>query len=108
MTIAAEEIKNQRGRGAVGGSAGVIAAAPEKRMPQQKRRFGPAAAGLILLCAAAAGVGIYKYTQSGGGDGGTVLTYTVHKDALDVRIPLNGEMKASRNIEIRNQVEGQT
>src|SRR3569623_1222948 len=39
---------------------------------------------------------------------GTVVTATAQMDSFDVRIPLNGEMKASRNVEIRNQVEGQT
>jgi HlyD family secretion protein len=63
-------------------------------------------AAVVVL--AAAGIGTAVFMNRGTAGDGSILTYTAQIDSFDVRIPLNGEMKASRNVEIRNQVEGQT
>jgi RND family efflux transporter MFP subunit len=59
----------------------------------------------VLLVAA---VLASTYLRDRAGGDTSLLTSTVQIDSFDVRIPLNGEMKASRNVEIRNLVEGQT
>jgi HlyD family secretion protein len=66
---------------------------------------------VIIAAAAILAVGSFlatRYLGVSGATDGTVLTAAAQVDSFDVRIPLNGEMKASRNVEIRNQVEGQT
>lgn len=60
----------------------------------------------VVLGVAVGGTSLYLNRQAAAD--GSVLTAVVQVDSFDVRIPLNGEMKASRNVEIRNQVEGQT
>jgi RND family efflux transporter MFP subunit len=63
------------------------------------------AVGAIFLVAL---VLMVTYLRSSAGADTSVVTAVVQMDSFDVRVPLNGEMKASRNLEIRNQVEGQT
>ena len=48
------------------------------------------------------------YLGRGSAADSSILTFTVQRDSFDIRVPLNGELKASRNVEIRSQVEGTT
>lgn len=73
---------------------------------RKKRRLWPLFLTGILL--AAAGTGLYLFTRGSAATSNTILTYTAQPESFDVRIPLSGELKAMRNVEIRNSVEGQT
>lgn len=79
---------------------------PPPARARRKSRWPMLLAGTAVLAVAAVLGSTYIKTQAS--EDTSVLTATVQTDSFDVRIPLNGEMKASRNVEIRNMVEGQT
>ena len=77
-------------------------------MPARKsRKLWPLVA-LAAVVLAGGGLGAMLLLRGAGDGSQTILTYTVRPETFDVRIPLSGELKAMRNVEIRNQVEGQT
>jgi HlyD family secretion protein len=86
------------------GRAGSPSAPPPR--PPKKSRWPVILGTAVVLGALVLGTSFYLNGSATGDN--SVLSATVQVDSFDVRIPLNGEMKASRNVEIRNQVEGQT
>ncbi len=71
---------------------------------QKSSRLPWVFAALAILVAGGGGTALYLMRNSTTDN--TILTYVVRRESFDVTIPLNGEMKASRNVEIRSQVEG--
>ena len=100
MTITTERIGGET----AGSQRGAAAPPPFRRPP--KKKWPTLLALVVAIAAGTAGVGYYLTVPEV--SSGAVITYEARFESFDVRIPLNGELKASRNVEIRNQVEGQT
>jgi len=102
MSIATE----RSGGGAVLKSARAGAGAAGGYGPKKKKWLLPVLVAAVVL---AGGVTGWVFLRGGSsGDAPEVLLHTVQRGALEVNIPLSGELKAIRNVEIRNLVEGQT
>jgi HlyD family secretion protein len=100
MTVVQETGNTTRERKIEGRPTPVLRAPRKARWPW---------AAVAAVAALGGGVWVAGYFLGGrSADASAPLTYTATIDSFDVRIPLNGEMKANRNLEIRNQVEGQT
>lgn len=86
-----------------------VSAAGVKAIAQKRKLFTPLkisiAAGVVIAAA-----GLLMLAVSGGNDPteSQVMTYSISPISFDVRIKLAGELKAQKNVEIRNQVEGLT
>lgn len=91
---------------------GVKTAKPPVSMPalpkKKKTNLLVAVVAVVVLGGVVAGAGVWLSGGSGSGEAPTVLTYAVQPETFDVKIPLGGELKAIRNVEVRSMVEGQT
>jgi len=81
----------------------------QPRGPARKRQVSrkvPVVAAILIAALAGMGTGGYFYFRAPAKAG--ILTYTVTPTNIHVRVNLSGELKATRNEEVRSLVEGVT
>src|SRR5689334_15634520 len=77
-------------------------------LPPPKKRPWLGISVVIIGVLGLAAAGYLILTNSRSSSDNPILTYTTQTESFDVKVPLNGELKAIRNTEVRCEVEGQT